>query len=100
MCADSGKELSGFDHLKQSILDILLTPLGSRVMRREYGSRLFELIDQPLNNSTILSIYGEVARVLAKWEPRFKLKRVFVDRNSEQNHGKLILNLEGDAVWV
>lgn len=26
------------DHIKQSIADILLTPVGSRIQRREYGS--------------------------------------------------------------
>jgi phage baseplate assembly protein W len=47
----TGKALDGMEHLKQSVQDILTTPLGTRVMRREYGSRLFELIDAPINSS-------------------------------------------------
>ena len=35
-------------HLVQSIGDILTTPLGSRVLRRSYGSELPDLIDQPI----------------------------------------------------
>ena len=36
----SGKPLLGIEHLKQSIIDILTTPIRIRVMRREYGSRV------------------------------------------------------------
>ncbi|EAI3737908.1 baseplate assembly protein, partial [Campylobacter jejuni] len=31
--------------IEESIKDILITPLGSRVMRPEYGSLLYTLID-------------------------------------------------------
>ncbi|RDD34244.1 baseplate assembly protein W [Wolbachia endosymbiont of Cylisticus convexus] len=32
MSATSGKELEGLDHLKQSIIDILTTPVNSRII--------------------------------------------------------------------
>ncbi|WP_339047504.1 GPW/gp25 family protein [Candidatus Mesenet endosymbiont of Phosphuga atrata] len=90
MNVSDGKVLEGLEHLKQSIVDILTTPIGSRVMRRDYGSRLFELIDGPTNRN--LEIYAAVAEALAKWERRFKLDRVKVTEVSE---GKVILSLEG-----
>lgn len=74
--AATGKTLGGIDHLRQSIRDILTTPIGSRVMRREYGSRLFQLVDAPMNRSTLLDIYAATAEAIAKWEPRFKLQSV------------------------
>ncbi|WP_170000657.1 GPW/gp25 family protein, partial [Campylobacter sp. RM9328] len=37
--------------INESIKDILLTPLGSRVMLPDYGSRLFELIDRRVDDS-------------------------------------------------
>lgn len=40
----TGKHNDGFEYLKQRIRDILSTPLGSRVMRRHYGSELFKRI--------------------------------------------------------
>lgn len=43
----TGKRLSGTDHLRQSISDILSTPVGSRVLVRDYGSNLFSLVDNP-----------------------------------------------------
>ncbi|MCP6182931.1 baseplate assembly protein, partial [Klebsiella pneumoniae] len=43
----TGERISDVDHISQSIGDILRTPVGSRVMRREYGSLLSQMIDQP-----------------------------------------------------
>ena len=73
-----GKLLGGVDHLRQSVRDILMTPLGSRIMRRDYGSRLFELIDAPINRATIMEIYAATAEALEKWEPRLQLQSVQV----------------------
>ncbi|ETS07681.1 GPW/gp25 family protein [Bartonella henselae] len=72
----TGKPLSGIDHLRQSILDILSTRIGTRVMRRDYGSRVGELIDAPANNAFAVALYAAVAEALDKWEPRFKLKKI------------------------
>lgn len=77
MHAHTGKPLGGIDHLRQSVLDILTTPLGSRVMRREYGSRLFELVDAPLNVQTMQALYAATAEALVRWEPRIRIDRVY-----------------------
>lgn len=74
--AKTGKALSGIDHLRQSVRDILLTPLGSRVMRRDYGSRLLELIDAPMNRKTLLDIYAGTVDAINKWEPRLAVDSV------------------------
>jgi len=88
----TGKALAGLDHLKQSIRDILTTPLGTRVMRRDYGSRLFELIDAPMAGITI-DIVAAVGEALDRWEPRFRLERVTLDAADET--GRLALTLTG-----
>src|SRR2546430_13494571 len=38
--------------LFRSVADILSTPIGSRGMRRDYGSLVPALLDQPDNNAT------------------------------------------------
>lgn len=43
----TGAAIADLDHTRQSLSDILGTPIGSRVMRRDYGSLLSDLIDQP-----------------------------------------------------
>lgn len=74
----SGVALGGDGHLLQSIADILTTPIGSRVMRRDYGSLLFELIDQPDNARTRLRLFAAIAVALGKWEPRIAITRIAV----------------------
>lgn len=74
----TGQPLSGVAHLRQSIEDILTTPLGSRRMRPEYGSQLRRYVDLPVNEGWKSAVQAEVARALGRWEPRLKLQRVKV----------------------
>lgn len=74
----TGLPLSGIEHLRQSIEDILSTPLGSRRMRPEYGSKLRRFVDLPVTGGWKSSVQAEVARALGRWEPRLKLERVLV----------------------
>jgi phage baseplate assembly protein W len=92
MSRTTGKYLNDLEHLKQSIVDILTTPIGSRVMRREYGSNLFYLVDRPINREFLQQIYAAVAEALERWEPRLQLKKVTVD---EVRDGRITLSLSG-----
>ncbi|BAO62921.1 pyocin R2 PP, baseplate protein [Pseudomonas protegens Cab57] len=74
----TGQPLSGLEHVRQSIEDILTTPLGSRRMRPEYGSDLRRYVDLPVTGGWKGAVQAEVARALLRWEPRLKLERVQV----------------------
>jgi hypothetical protein len=90
--ATTGKSLQGIDHLRQSVRDILTTPLGSRVMRRDYGSRLFQLIDAPMNRQTIADVRAAVAEAISRWEPRLQLQQVLI---SSTEPGLLEIDVSG-----
>lgn len=90
--AQTGQPLSGIDHLRQSIRDILTTRIGTRVMRRDYGSRLPTLVDNPMTPRLAIELYSATAEALARWEPRFKLTRV---RIASAMLGQVVLDLEG-----
>jgi phage baseplate assembly protein W len=92
----TGKALSGDAHLAQSIADILTTPLGSRVMRRDYGSLLFELIDRPINSAIRMLMHAATAIALRRWEPRLQLTRVLLV--GEPQTGQLTIRIEGRRV--
>ncbi|TQF69548.1 GPW/gp25 family protein [Pseudoalteromonas luteoviolacea] len=92
MNASTGQRISVIDHLKQSIRDILTTPIGARVMRPDYGSVIPSLIDAPVNNTTLVEIYAGVAAALRRFEPRYKVSRVQVANHTP---GQLIIDLEG-----
>lgn len=91
--ARTGKRLEGDAHLAQSIGDILSTPIGSRVMRRDYGSLLFELVDKPLNGAIRMLLFAATAIALRRWEPRLRLTRVSLA--GEPQDGTLTIRIEG-----
>ena len=91
--ASTGKRLSGVAHLKQSIRDILTTRMGTRVMRRDYGSRLPALVDNPTGQLLKVELFAATAEALVKWEPRFRLDRVYLESASQD--GRIVLALEG-----
>ncbi|ELI8163616.1 GPW/gp25 family protein, partial [Yersinia enterocolitica] len=70
MNRNTGRAITDADHISQSIADILITPVGSRVMRRAYGSLLSELIDQPQNPALRLQIMAASYSAILRWEPR------------------------------
>lgn len=92
--AITGSPISGLAYLRQRITDILTTPIGSRIMRRDYGSELFELIDLPLNDDTRISIIAATAKALQRWEPEIRSQRV-VPRS---HRGATVIDLY--AHWV
>jgi uncharacterized protein len=89
----SGARSDGERHLAQSVGDILSTPIGTRVMRRDYGSALFELIDQPFNPLTRARMFAAIAVALARWEPRLRLTRVQVEPGDAP--GRVTATVEG-----
>ena len=87
-----GRRLDSHSHLHQSIRDILTTRHGTRIMRRDYGSRLPELVDNPITPRLAMELYAATAEALQKWEPRLRLTRV---RVVEAAAGRVMLDLEG-----
>jgi len=72
----TGKPLSGLDHLRQSLVDILTTRVGERVMLRDYGSNLPNLIDNPTNPFFGVDLFVAIAEACQMWEPRLKLEHI------------------------
>ncbi|WP_140918808.1 GPW/gp25 family protein [Limnobaculum xujianqingii] len=79
MNASTGRMITDAEHIQQSISDILTTPIGSRLMRRNYGARLQELIDQPANPVTVLKIMSAIYSALYQWEPRVSLTNININ---------------------
>lgn len=90
--ANTGKAISGIDSLRQRIRDVVLTPLLSRVQRRNYGSCVPSLIDAPINQLNLAQIYYGVAIAVTQWIPDFNLQQVTC---TNVNPGQLTLSLAG-----
>lgn len=91
MSRTTGAALGGFDHLRQSVTDILTTPIGTRVHRRDYGSRLMSLVDRPMNESLVSEMVAATAEALDRWEPRLRLEQIKINSVSADGHIDLSL---------
>mgnify|MGYP001220175145 CR=1 FL=1 len=92
MDAATGRAIDGLAHLRQSVADILTTPIGTRVHRREYGSELPRLVDRPVNEALLVDLYAATAAALDRWEPRIRVRRVRVESAAP---GRVELTVEG-----
>jgi phage baseplate assembly protein W len=92
MSRTSGAALDGLEHITQSVRDILGTMIGTRVGRREYGSLLPELIDQPMTRANILRVYAATALALSRWENRIRLRRVGIAAGDRPGSAMLLID--------
>lgn len=95
MNSTTGRAVSDVAHIRQSVRDILTTPIGSRLMRREYGSLIPELIDQPANPATRLRLMSASVSALVEWEPRIRVASV---RLAVDARGTTVVDIEADRV--
>ena len=99
---ETGQILEGWPHVQQSIAVILTTPIGTRIMRRDFGSEVPALIDRPMTYQNILAIYAATANALTPrqvadyWygEPRFRLRQCNLIEADES--GSISLDIGGD----
>jgi|WetSurMetagenome_2_1015567.scaffolds.fasta_scaffold06352_8 uncharacterized protein len=75
--------------IKDSVVQLLMTAVGERIMRPDLGSNVHSLIFE--NNDVVLGnlVRSEVQGVLAKFEPRIQL----VDVQVEQQDSAVILTI-------
>ena len=62
-------------------------------MRPDFGSRLRELVFEPINASTKARLAQYVTEALATWEPRIQVLRVDVS-DAEAFAGRLLVDID------
>ncbi|EOC0418872.1 GPW/gp25 family protein [Cronobacter malonaticus] len=92
MSRNHGRAVTDAEHISQSLSDILRTPVGSRIMRRDYGSLLSAMIDQPQTPALEMQLMVACYMAVLKWEPRVSLTSVITER---QFNGQMVINLTG-----
>lgn len=79
------------DAVRRSILLILQTEPGERVMRPDFGAGLRALAFEPLNANTLALARHRVEQALVVWEPR--IDRVEVTATADPARGCLTLDI-------
>ncbi|MDZ7278193.1 GPW/gp25 family protein [Pantoea eucrina] len=93
MNRESGGAFDGLDHIRQTIRDILTTPLDSGVMRRLYGSLLSALIDQPQSEALLLQNISAYYMATQQWDPRLTLTAI---NFASDFNGAMLVELTGN----
>lgn len=92
MNRDTGRAFADdTEHIRQSVRDILTTPVGSRVMRRDYGSLLPDLIDQPGTPANRMRLMSATVMAIISWEPRLVVQQAGIDLDMQ---GKVTVTLD------
>ena len=79
--------------IQQSILIILGTAKGERLMRPGFGSRLHELVFAAVDSSTKSLISHYATEALVQWEHRIDVLNVHVS-DEKASEGTLTVNIE------
>jgi phage baseplate assembly protein W len=66
----------GPDSLDRAITMVLMTAPGERLMRPEFGCRIWELMFEPVTGNLLGLIAQYVRDALARWEPRVEVDEV------------------------
>lgn len=82
----------GEELIRQSILMILGTAKGERVMRPGFGCGIHELVFAPNNTATASLIAYYVKEALTNWEPRVELGAVEVEPDLHES-ARLNINI-------
>jgi uncharacterized protein len=83
--------VSDEEDIRQSIVLILETEPGERVMRPDFGCGLRSLVFEPINASTLALAGYKVEQALVKWEPRINVIDVSVTPDGKA--GNLIIQV-------
>lgn len=73
----------GAEVTRQSILLVLLTAPGERIMRPDYGCRLRDLAFAPNDDTTAGLAMHHVRRALARWVPQAELLSIDADADPD-----------------
>ena len=79
--------------VRQSVLMLLSTRPGERLMRPTYGCNLFQLVFAPNDETTAAIAVHHVRRALQQWEPRINIITLAAHRDAHQP-GLLVITLK------
>jgi len=92
--ARTGRMLTGWAHVVQSVGILITTRIGDRVMRRYVGSVATLLLGKLVNRPNMLRLMQSIVVAIDLFEPRFKVMSIrptTLDRS-----GKVALVIEGE----
>jgi phage baseplate assembly protein W len=84
--------VSGPQDIDRSIVMVLSTAKGERLMRPQFGCSIWDQLFEPINANTLGLMAQGVRDALSQWEPRVELEDV-VTRADEDTQGKVVIDI-------
>jgi phage baseplate assembly protein W len=82
----------GADDLDRSMAVVLATAPGERVMRPQFGCRIWDLLFEPVT-ANLLGLMAQAVRdALAQWEPRVNVEEV-TPVPDDKDHALIVINV-------
>jgi len=86
--------LKNSNAIARSIRNIIFTARGDKPFNPFFGSRVSELLFDPMDQITTLAIKTEIEETIKNFEPRVNLKKVQVDPSYDDNEYNVVINYE------
>lgn len=83
-----------FNAIKQSVQNLIVTVPGERFFNPNIGSRITDLLFEPLDFINASLVKSEVEYTIKAFEPRVKLNDVIVDENYDDNGYDVTIEFE------
>jgi phage baseplate assembly protein W len=80
--------------IARSIRNIIFTSRGDKPFNPFFGSRVSELLFDPMDQITTLAIKTEIEETIKNFEPRVNLKEVQVNPSYDDNEYSVVINYE------
>ncbi len=74
---------TGAEELDSSIAMIVGTAPGERVMRPEFGCRIWDQLFEPINPTTLGEMEEAVEEAILRWEPRVEISSVIAEPDQD-----------------
>jgi len=82
----------GADDIDASIRMAIITAPGERVMRPEFGCRIWDLLFEPINANTLGLMAEAVRDAVSQWEPRVVLEDLDLEPDPAQP-GRVMIHM-------
>ena len=86
--------LKNSNAIARSIRNIIFTARGDKPFNPFFGSRVSELLFDPMDQITTLAIKTEIEETIKNFEPRVNLKEVQVNPSYDDNEYSVVINYE------
>lgn len=81
------------DAIRASLIQILTTPKGTRVMRPTFGCDAFTFLFENDSDSLKIRIEREIRSSITRWEPRVSLGAITIETNEVNEPGQILVTI-------